>query len=269
MVLPVRGGRGATVLAQRTVSTVFVTFVIPERTTWHSFGPHREPNQTNMNKVLLSIAALALAGGATAQVNIGAKLGLNYNIWTQADVDPSNGIGFHLGGYAQVPISDNLTFQPELLYSGRGVKETIDETLTYTNGFGDQVTEKQEGDATVSVGYLEVPLLLGIQAGEGFNIHVGPVLALRMGYNAKVDYTETTTVNGSTSTSSISAESSDDTGVASFDFGAAVGLNYELESGLNFGLRYIRGFSSIVEDAVDPVNYNGLQVSLGYTFMKN
>lgn len=222
-----------------------------------------------MNKVLLSIATVALAGSTMAQVNIGAKAGVNYNIWTQKDVDASNGIGFHLGGYAQVPISDKLSFQPELLYSARGVKENLDETLTYTDAFGDQVTERSEGEAKVSIGYLEVPLLLAIQAGEGFNIHVGPVLALRMGYNSSVDYTQTTTVNGSTSTTSVSGESSDDTGVAGFDFGAAVGLNYELESGLNFGLRYIRGFSSIAEDAVDPVNYNGLQVSLGYTFLKN
>jgi hypothetical protein len=222
-----------------------------------------------MKKSLLTCIAMALFGVTHAQVDLGAKLGLNYNIWTQADVDPSNGIGFHLGGYVRVPISDKLAFQPELLYSARGVKETVDETFTYTDPFLGQVTEKEDGEVKVGVGYLEVPLLLSIKAAEGFNVHVGPVLALRLGYNLSLDYTSTTTVGGSTTTTEVSGESSDDEGVSSFDFGMAAGFAYELESGLNFGLRYVRGFSSIIEDADDPVNYNGFQVSIGYTFIKN
>ena len=146
---------------------------------------------------------------------------------------------------------------------------TIDETFTYTDPLLGQVTEREEGDFALKVSYLEVPLLLDIQAADGFYVHVGPVLALRLGYNSELDYTLTQTAGGNTSTTDISAESSDDEGVSGFDFGAAAGINYEMESGLNFGLRYIRGFSSIIEDVDDPVNYNGLQFSVGFTFIKN
>ncbi|MCB0771604.1 MAG: PorT family protein [Flavobacteriales bacterium] len=222
-----------------------------------------------MKKVVLGSLALGLSVLTYGQVDIGAKAGLNYNIWTLKDADPSNGIGFHLGAYGRIPFSDMLAFQPELLFTTRGVKESIDETVSYTNAFMQMVMERTEGDATVKVSYIEVPLLLDIMASEGFHVHVGPVLALRMGYNSSLDYTETQTVAGTTTTSTFSGESSDDTGIAGFDFAAAAGLNYEMESGFNLGLRYLRGFTSIAENSADPLIYNGIQFSLGFTFIKN
>ena len=49
-----------------------------------------------------------------------------------------------------------------------------------------------------------------------------------------------------------------------FDFGVNLGAGYQLNSGLNFGLRYNLGLTDIFE-ASDAKN-SVLQVSVGYTF---
>jgi hypothetical protein len=139
------------------------------------------------------------------------------------------------------------------------------------------VTEKTTSEGKFSAGYLEVPLLLAITPSEGLGIHVGPVVGLRMGWNMTSEGTVTTTVNGESSTADFDFESDDDDGINSLDFGAALGLGYELESGLNFGFRYVRSLTTLNDDSEDGVfgskevlkiNQNMLQVSIGFTFVK-
>jgi hypothetical protein len=220
-------------------------------------------------RILLCSVSFLLGYGAIAQTDVGAKLGLNYNTWTVPDEDNVSGIGLHLGVYLNIGISDNIYFRPELLYSDRGVKETIDETFSYNDPFLGQVTEREEGSFRLSLGYLEAPMLLGFKVNDNFHLHVGPVLGLRMGYKSSFDYTERVTVNGNTTTTTVEGSSKDDEGVSSFDFGAAIGLAYELDGGLNFGLRFTRGFTTIYSDAIDPIVHNVFQFSVGYTFVKN
>jgi len=241
-----------------------------------------------MKKVILTVAATALVGSAMAQVSIGAKAGLNYNIWSVAEGDqfPSgadkpdseSGIGFHLGGYMEVPISDNLAFRPELLYSAHGIKSDDDESYTETDIFGNQYTVTNTGETTIKAGYLEVPLLLAYKPSDALGIHFGPVVAFRMGFNAASEGTSTTTIGGQTTSTSYSSDSSTDTGVNGLDFGLAAGLAYELESGLNFGFRYCRSLTTTNDDSDNGVlgstdfikiHQNIMQVSIGYTFMKN
>ena len=241
-----------------------------------------------MNKVLLSIAAVALAGSTMAQVNIGAKAGLNYNIWSVSEGDQfpagadkpesSSGIGFHLGGYMEYAFSDNLAFRPELLFSTHGVKDDLDETFTETDIFGNSYTVSTTGESKVNVSYIEVPLLLAYKPSEAFGIHFGPVVAFRMGFGQESEGTSSTTIGGQTTSSSFSIDTTEDTGVQSLDFGLAAGFAYELESGLNFGFRYCRSLST-TNDGTDngvlgstdnvKINQNVMQVSIGYTFMKN
>jgi hypothetical protein len=222
-----------------------------------------------MKKGILTFAVLVVSRAMMGQVSLGAKAGVNYNIWTEKDSEALSGVGFHLGGYAKLPISENLIFQPELMYSARGIREMIEESITYTDPVLLQITQRVEVDLTARVGYLEVPLLLGVAAAEGLNIHVGPVLALRMGYYAEYDYSYTETTATGTTGDSWSGSSTNDAVVNLLHFGAAVGSTYELESGLSFGLRYTRGFTSVYENYDYPVIYNGLQFSVGYLILKN
>ncbi len=244
-----------------------------------------------MRTLLVCLVGSLSIASAWAQVDIGAKAGLNYNIISAAkgsqypagidDPESSSGIGFHVGGYLQIPLSDKIAFRPEVLFSARNVKDSEDDSETFSVGNA-QVTVATKGEASIWISYIDVPLLLAITPSEGLGIHVGPVVALRMGFNVDLDYTETTTTtfNGQTDveTFNFSGSSSTDTGVNSLDLGLAVGLAYELESGLNFGVRYSRSLTTLNDISMNGVlgptdfvkyNYNVLQVSVGYTFVKN
>lgn len=218
-----------------------------------------------MKKLLFVLALLIISSSTSAQVGFGVKAGANYNLLTQKNTDATSGVGMHLGVYGRVPISELISFQPEILFTTRGVKETVDETISYTDLTGFH-TQTEKGDVKLHINYLEVPLLLGIEVAEGLRIHVGPALALRAGYKVSLDYTSTVTTNGNTQQSVIKADSKDDTGVRGFDFSALAGLNYELENGLNFGARYLRSFTTLGESG--GAYYNGIYASVGFTFGK-
>ncbi|MBX2980527.1 MAG: PorT family protein [Flavobacteriales bacterium] len=245
-----------------------------------------------MKKIfVLAGASLFMTSAAFAQVDIGAKAGLNYNTLGAAkgsqypagidDPEGENGIGFHLGGYLHIPFSDKVGFRPEVLFSTRNVKDNVNETESLNVGQA-QITVATTGDAKLNVSYIDVPLLLAITPTEGFGIHVGPVVGLRMGFKNEFDITQatTTTVNGQSSvdTERFTGTSSNDTGVRGLDLGLALGLGYEMESGLNFGVRFSRSLTSLNDDSLNGAlgstnfvkyNYNVLQVSVGYTFIKN
>lgn len=201
----------------------------------------------------------------SAQTAVGIKGGYNRNIWTMEDEDPANGHGFHGGLYLQAPVSDAVVFQPELLYVARGVKESVHSTTTLMDVNGTRTVVQEDGVQEVHAAYVEVPLLFGLAMAQGLRIHVGPELALRAGYGYSVKATRTTTTGGSSTTEELSLESDDDSNMQEWDYGVVIGLNYEWKSGLNIGARYVRGLSSLAKESPQPIKYNGIQASLGYT----
>jgi hypothetical protein len=69
---------------------------------------------------------------SSAQVSFGVKAGLNLNYvlfeYEDSDLNSSveSSLGFHFGGYMQVPIGKRFSFQPELQISKRGALGGID-----------------------------------------------------------------------------------------------------------------------------------------------
>ncbi|MDR1552669.1 MAG: PorT family protein [Prevotellaceae bacterium] len=98
-----------------------------------------------MKKILL-ITLVALLGIATANAQIkgGVKAGAQLSTLTGAS-DTEFKFGFHVGGFAEFTISDRFAIQPELLYSAQGAD--------YKGG----------GDITMSLGYINLPVLLKIK----------------------------------------------------------------------------------------------------------
>lgn len=232
-----------------------------------------------MKKTIVSLCAFALAANTFAQLTAGAKVGLNYTTWStkyETDPDPKpdnpNGIGFHLGGYLQFDLSDQIGLRPELLFSSRGLKSSSTETTT-TTVFGVTTTTKTESDNKLHYSYLEIPVLLAWKANDMIALHFGPALGLMMGAKTTSDNTITTTTGGSTTTTSSSSDVSGSDakkGLRGTEIGLCVGGAYETEGGLNFGLRYWRGLTTVNEDFTDFFKSytNLIQVSVGYSFLK-
>ncbi len=77
-----------------------------------------------MKKILLAVAIIAGINGAKAQdVKFGAKAGLNVAYFisnTESDIAGPK-YNFHLGGTAEIKLTDKFSIQPELLYSAQGL----------------------------------------------------------------------------------------------------------------------------------------------------
>lgn len=120
-----------------------------------------------MNRLLLAAFAVLLAlPAAHAQTTFGARAGLNVSSFSGNDA-PRNGdprLGFSGGLTADIPFTPQLSVRPEVLYSMKG---------------------ETDGNTTVAVDYIEVPVLLAFQApatqtGLMIGAYAGPALAFKV-----------------------------------------------------------------------------------------
>lgn len=197
--------------------------------------------------IFLVFALMAMfAVGASAQIKYGAKLGLNLAKIVGDDFDDADSrTGLVLGGFINMSLSDKFQFQPELLYSAQGAKESMD-------------MEGTTVDATYKMNYISLPLMFRYNVVSGLSIQAGPQIAFMVADKYKIE------ADGE----SVDGDLSDDMEVDlnGIDFGLNVGLGYKLENGFGIDARYNIGMSQIVnEDEADSKN-SVIQIALSYTF---
>ncbi|QXP59127.1 porin family protein [Olleya sp. HaHaR_3_96] len=209
---------------------------------------------------MAAVAVLGLSNVNAQEVNFGAKAGVNLATLTGDETDDlESRTGFHVGVVAEMVISDKFSFQPELMYSAQGTKSSYSESETF-NGF----TSSYEGESTLKLDYINLPLMAKYYVAEGFSIEAGPQIGFLINSEEEYEYSET--FDGTTDTESGSDDLED---IKSIDFGLNFGIGYKLESGLNFGARYNLGLSNVndSDDSDDfKINNSVVQVSVGFFF---
>lgn len=213
-------------------------------------------------KKMFFVAALAVLGmnQSQAQVKFGVKAGPQLTNFVGSDVEGSDSkFGFNAGGYANIRFATDFAFQPELLYSLQGAKEEESESIG---------SIKQTYENVINLSYINVPLMLKWYAYDGFNVEFGP----QVGFNVSAKGKSTHTISGDLEGANGSTETKYDLeDVPSIDFGVNIGAGYEMANGLNFGLRYGRGLTSISENEGDKEDkikaFNSvISLGVGYTF---
>lgn len=199
-------------------------------------------------KKLICLVVIAFLGfsNSNAQefIKFGAKGGVNFtNITTDGFDDENSRTGFHLGLLVEIPFSDRISIQPEVLYSTQGVNDA-----SFTES-GSLITSDFELD------YIQVPVMAKLYLIQGLAVEVGPSFNFLVKEEA-----ELTSSAGSLLIDSDIAES--------FEFGGAVGLSYNFRGGFFTSARYTQGFSDIFENAniEDDARNNGIQLGIGYMF---
>lgn len=183
------------------------------------------------NLLLCAAIAVFVLGNMTAQeVKFGAKAGVNFASLTGDDADGLDGrTSLHFGFVANIGISESFSVQPELLYSSQGF--TLSE-------FGIDVTGKLD--------YINLPILADFKVADNFSLQVGPQV-------------------GFVVTDKVEAEGeSEDLDAESIDFGAVLGAQFKMETGLFFQARYNLGLSDVASDA--DLKNSVLSFSVGYFF---
>lgn len=180
-----------------------------------------------MKKLFLTgmacVAFLNVTNAQTTNPSIGIKGGVNFTNLYAEEVDDNNILtSFNLGLYANLPVSDAVSIQPEFNFSRKGAE------LVYDNAFA-------SGTSRLKLNYLEVPLLLKLNVTRNFNLHFGPYVAYLIDGKA----------TNETSNGVFDFEeniSNDD--LNKFDYGLSGGVGFDFESA-SIGVRYNYGLQTI------------------------
>ncbi|WP_292948937.1 porin family protein [Olleya sp. UBA1516] len=212
-----------------------------------------------MKKLILSTAlfisglALVNAQSDSREVQLGIKGGLNSSTISGDDLgDLDSRTSFNAGLVAEIPLTERLSFQPEVLYSGQGfdVREIDQDNIVDT----DENIEYQ-------LDYIQVPLLLKAYIVKGLSVEAGPQFGFKI--HEEFDY------QPNSDGGDIEIDS-DDSYVKDFDTSIALGAAYKFDNGFFLSGRYNLGVTDIFEDGtpfegVDAKN-NVWQFGIGFMF---
>ena len=193
--------------------------------------------------VILVAILVVLAGPSWAQpVTGGAKAGANFSNIVfgdddEDDEDLDHRTGLVIGGFANVPFTDLFTFQPEFLYSMKGVTEEEPD--------GDEITTK--------LSFLQFPLLFRTNFAVGTTrpfVVFGPAFGFRT--SAEIDFPDGDEEDISDETETV-------------EFSGVVG------AGMQFGraiveVRYDYGFNDLDESEFVEARTRTLSILFGFDF---
>ncbi|MCI0751637.1 MAG: PorT family protein [Flammeovirgaceae bacterium] len=201
-------------------------------------------------KRLLIILFVLVTAGSYAQVTFGLKGGLNIANTKvsfgglELDTDPK--IGFHIGGFMNYALSDNLVLQPELIYNSVGGTSTYVEPPDYS--------EEYEWNPS----YLSIPVMLKYNINEKFNLQGGLQLGLLVG--GKLKYTE------NDFGFILTTETDVDTFVNGTDISLNLGAGFNINEMIDLTFRYCLGISDVAKSTLSgaEIKLNTIQFSFGY-----
>jgi Outer membrane protein beta-barrel domain len=229
-----------------------------------------------MKKLLLSIITLSSISFLSAQkVKFGAKASLNLSKFSISDPKINNFpdskflVGFNIGGFVEIPLSDKFTLQPELLYSAQGGK--LESNDIFSSG---SYNDKE----TLKTSYINIPLLAKYYATEKLFFVAGPQIGFLLNANRSATSIETRTSGGVTSSITYNYPEKDNKYFYnSIDFSLGLGGGYFFTENLFAEARYNIGLSNIhkqedesngrmlVKDEL-VVKSSSIQIAVGYRF---
>lgn len=190
-----------------------------------------------MKKIYFLTLTVMAGFAATAQnASFGLKGGLNLSTLSAngSSKGYQNSVGFHGGLFANVPVSQQIAIQPEVVYSTQGTK--------YTAGAFEH---------NLKLSYVNIPVMVQAMVGRGFFAEVGPQLGILTGTADKVGDQET----GAFETNDFKKT----------DVALGFGLGFSGNSGLGVGARYNLGLTDInATGRSNNLKNNVLQIGLTY-----
>ncbi|MGK6341100.1 porin family protein [Chryseobacterium sp. DT-3] len=209
-----------------------------------------------MKKLILGIAVTASSLAFAQQtpsssnpVTFGVKGGMNVSSLSKDEGldDQKSKIGFNAGVFANIPVAESFSVQPEVLYSQYGAK--ADYTLLGT-----------KYSSSTKLDYIAVPVMFQYNLIPNLYLEAGPEFGFLVSAKNKIK-------NENNGDSSTSDNYKDD--LKTFNFGIGIGAGYYFTP--NFGLtaRYVAGLTDVAKDrpnGSDAVKNNVFQVGLAYKF---
>ncbi len=194
-----------------------------------------------MKKIFLGLALVAgtftfaqktSSNIASSPVRFGLKAGLNVSSLSNSDTNSK--AGFYGGVFANIPVAQDFSVQPEVLYSGMGAKA------------------KANSDVKLNMDYIAVPVMLQYNALPNLYVEAGPQFSFLVSAKGKDN-------NGSVDVKD---------GFKTFDFGLGLGAGYYFTPNIGVNVRYVAGLTDVVKNRIggDSSKNGVFQVGLAYKF---
>jgi hypothetical protein len=207
----------------------------------------------------LSIFAMVLLFSIQAKAQkINVIAGFTSSTWAGDDTDLFGDekqalAGFHLGASIDIALNDNFSFQPGLLFTTKGVKFDLSDSIFATN------------DASWNFRYLNIPLNLKYTHEINDDLSIFGLAGPYIGFGLTGTVTQDTGGPGglieSTETN-IKFNDDDDFNRLDFGLGFGAGVGYQAFS---LGLYYDLGLATLSSLDEISITQNVLRVSVGYT----
>lgn len=199
--------------------------------------------------ILLGVVTQIYAQNSIAGVKGGANLA---SLSTNGNSDKNLKLGFHAGVFTKISLNESLAIQPELLYSGKGIKLNFDESAV------------ADGDAKFNLNYVDLPVKLVFNLAEDFSIEVGPYVSYLLGANVDAD----AEVFGADITSE---DELDRDHFTTFDYGFTAGLGFDLDPMIigfsyNLGLNQVAHDDDVAYDLIGDAKNRVIQACVGFKF---
>lgn len=204
-----------------------------------------------MKKTIVVFSALAISCATVKAQNVsfGIKAGIQQNNlslkskqngeWGREEI---SGVGFHVGGLADISLSKQFSVQPQLLFNSKSVVMTSQSKL--------------------NLYAIDVPVNVLYKTG-GFFAGIGPNLSYGLSAKSKTD--------GQDATNLYKKEDAEGGGQESqfkrFEVGANATLGYKFNNGLLLSANYMQGLSNISGYNADHQKYNTRFVGLSVGYM--
>jgi opacity protein-like surface antigen len=210
---------------------------------------------TKMKKNILLAIAIFTVGFANAQkAEFGIKGGLNSSDFSgdTGRVDFKSRVGFNVGAFVAIKLSEKITLQPEILYSTQGAKNSNVTMII-------MIDILTNADVKVNLSYINFPVMIKYYVADKFNLEVGPQIGFLTSAESSTYY-------------DVSSQAVDEDIKDSFesvDFGLNFGAGYDFTKNISAGIRYNLGLANISKtQSVDnsKIHNNVFSLSLGYKF---
>ncbi|RAJ83506.1 outer membrane protein with beta-barrel domain [Chitinophaga dinghuensis] len=191
-----------------------------------------------MKKLILSgvLAIGAFLSTQAQSIHFGLKGGLNIDKMTNTD-NAKTQAGFHVGGFVNIGLTKEWAIQPELLYSGQGVKKDNPSPFA---------------DVTLKTDYLNIPVMIQYSIVPSFYLEAGPQVGILVGAKQKIGSNSKDVKNQ----------------LSGADFGLGFGCGYKFDCGFGVSGRYMFGITNAVNsDYSNSTSKNSVaQVGVFYQF---
>ena len=197
-----------------------------------------------MKKVFVLIAAAIVSMSAMAQVQFGAKVGVDATNFWGKDTPHGMQLNYQAGLLMECKFNPHFAIAPEVVFAAQGGKVT-------------RTVDLVKSDCTYHTNYINVPVMLKYYVSPAFSIDFGP----QVGFNV---YSKMTAKGKA---GNAEAKWTDDLkdGTKSVDFGLGLGGTYNLTDNAFVQARYTMGLTNVFKGDGDCKNGN-IQIAFGMKF---